>query len=98
MVQGISSILYRAASPLNGPRTNLEKEFSMLRTLLLTATAAGAIALSAPTTASAGFFTGLKAPLVDAGPVEVQRNCYHRRHSSRWRCRRHRSWDSFWWD
>lgn len=70
----------------------------MLRTLLLTAAAAGAIALSVPAPASAGFFTGLKAPLVDAGPVEVQRNCYHRRHTSRWRCRRHRSWDSYWWD
>lgn len=58
--------------------------------------AAGAIALSVPSPVAAASFSGLKvAPHVDAGPEEVRRRCYHRRHNSRWRCHGyHRTWES----
>jgi hypothetical protein len=66
-----------------------------MKNLTLALAAAGAIALSVPAPASAGYFSGLRAPLIDAGPVEVQRRCWHRRWSSRWRCHRvHRRWHS----
>lgn len=67
-----------------------------MRNFTLALAAAGAIALAAPAPASAAPVIGLKmAPMTDAGPVEVQRRCWHRRHSSRWRCHRgHRRWES----
>jgi len=67
-----------------------------MKKLVLALAAAGAITLSVPVTASAAPVTGLKiAPQVDAGPEEVRRRCYHRRHWSGWRCRGHHSrWES----
>lgn len=67
-----------------------------MRKLTLALAAVGAIGLAATSTpANAGFFTGLKAPETNAGAVEVQRRCYHRRYSSRWRCHRvHSRWQS----
>ena len=68
-----------------------------MRTLTLALAAAGAIALAVPASSvAASPISGLKiAPQTDAGPVEVQRRCYHRRHSSRWRCHHvHRRWES----
>jgi hypothetical protein len=71
----------------------------MLRTLLLTTAAVGGLtlAVTAMTPATAGAFTGLQAPAVESNQVDVQRRCYHRRWSSRWRCHRHRRWSSEWW-
>jgi hypothetical protein len=73
-----------------------------MKKFTLALAAAGAIALAAPAPASANPLAGLKiAPQVDAGPEEVRRRCYHRRHNSRWRCYNyhrhhyyHRNWDS----
>ncbi|MBS4084124.1 MAG: hypothetical protein KGZ73_11280 [Rhizobiales bacterium] len=67
-----------------------------MKNITLVLAAVGAIALSVPAPAAAASFSGLKiAPQVDAGPEEVRRRCYHRRHNSRWRCHGyHRRWES----
>jgi hypothetical protein len=98
-VHEFSPIIPASVLPPNGTVNNFERNFPMLRTLLLTAAAVGglSLAVSATTPAAAGVFTGLQMPTVDSNTVDVQGRCYHRRWSSRWRCRRHRRWNSQWW-
>ena len=69
----------------------------MLRKLALVVATAGALALAALTPApseAAGVFLSRDLGAAVDTPVEEVR-CWHRRHSSRWRC--HRRWESYWW-
>lgn len=71
----------------------------MLRTLVLTIAAAGAIGLAASATpANARISAGLVAPAVESNTVQAR--CHHHRWSSRWHCyRRHHHWHAqpFYW-
>lgn len=64
-----------------------------MRNFALIVAAAGAIGLAVPTSANAGFFTGLQTPAVESNTIDAR--CYHRRHWSGWRCYgRHGRWRS----
>ncbi|MBY0532299.1 MAG: hypothetical protein K2P86_10050 [Xanthobacteraceae bacterium] len=58
----------------------------MLRALVLTIAAAGAIGIATSATpANARIAVGPTAPAVESNKVDVR--CWHNRHSSRWHCR-----------
>lgn len=63
----------------------------MLRSLVLTIAAAGAIGLAASATPAQARIAGATAPAVESNVVDVR--CHHHRRSSRFHCpHRHRHW------